>query len=142
MRSDAQAYRTLKIQALESNLHEVLEFIDAGLESVGCGLKTQMMIELAVEELFINIAKYAYAPGTGEATISIRYLDDPKAVEITFEDSGMAYDPLSREDPDITIPAEEREVGGLGIFMVKKSMDDVSYEFTGGHNVLKILKKL
>ena len=142
MRNCADAYTTLTVQAEVSNLPDVLEFVDTELESVGCDMKTQMMIEIAAEELYTNIAKYAYEPGTGEAVIRIRHLEDPKAVEITFEDSGIPYDPLAKEDPDVTMPAEEREIGGLGIFMVKKSMDEVTYEFSGGHNIVRIPKLL
>lgn len=142
MRNCADAYKTLTVQALVSNLPDVLEFVDIELESVGCDMKTQMMIEIAVEELFTNVAKYAYGRKTGESVIRIRHLEDPKAVEITFEDTGIPYDPLAREDPDVTMSAEERAIGGLGIFMVKKSMDDVTYEFRDGHNIVRILKLL
>ena len=90
----------------------------------------------------MNIAHYAYAPGTGSATIHFEARTDPKRAVITFTDSGIPYDPLSRPDPDVTLSAEERQIGGLGIFMVKKSMDDIWYEYRDGHNVLTIVKNL
>ena len=126
------------IDAKVDNLQQVLEFVDAELESVDCPMKAQMQIDIAVEEIFVNIARYAYAPGEGHAVIGI--LAEPGRAEITFADSGMPYDPLAREDPDVTLSAEEREIGGLGIFMVKKTMDDMRYEYTDGQNLLTLVK--
>ena len=99
-----------------------------------------MQIEVAVEELFVNIAHYAYAPDTGSATIRTEITAG--TAEITFIDSGVQYDPLAKPDPDVSLPASERQVGGLGIFMVKKSMDDMRYEYRDGKNILTIVKKL
>ena len=101
-----------------------------------------MQIDIAVEEIFVNIASYAYPNGDGTATISVSESTSPTAIRITFVDSGIPYNPLAKEDPDITLGAEEREIGGLGIFMVKKSMDDVNYEYTHGHNRLTLVKNL
>jgi anti-sigma regulatory factor (Ser/Thr protein kinase) len=99
-----------------------------------------MQIEIAAEEVFVNIANYAYAPDKGRATVRVEVSGDPVMVTITFIDQGMPYDPLEREDPDVTLKAEDRPVGGLGIFMVKKTMDDVSYEYKNGRNILKLKK--
>lgn len=132
--------RSLKIKAAVENLDTVIAFIDEQLEAADCPMKTQMQIELAVEEIFVNIAHYAYAPETGTAVISVDILGS-RAV-ITFEDSGIPYDPLAKPDPDITLAAEDRGVGGLGIFMVKKSMDDVIYEYREGKNILTLVKEL
>ena len=99
-----------------------------------------MQIDVAVEEIFVNIANYAYPSGEGEAVISIEADKDAKSVSILFEDQGTPYDPLKNEDPDITLSADERPIGGLGIFMVKKSMDEVSYEYKDGKNRLTISK--
>ena len=101
-----------------------------------------MQIDVAVEEIFVNIASYAYAPGVGEAGIGIEIGGEPRCARIRFSDSGVPYDPLQRADPDITLPAEEREVGGLGIYMVKKTMDTVSYEHRDGQNLLAMEKRI
>ena len=109
---------------------------------MGCSMLTQTAIDVAVEELFINIASYSYDSGIGTAVVQVSVLDDPLSVEITFIDNGMQYDPLAKEDPDITLPANKRKKGGLGIFMVKKTMDDVTYEYKDGKNILTIRKVL
>ena len=132
----------IKVTALLENLQEVLSFVDAFVEEAGVSMKAQMQIDVAVEELFVNIASYAYAPGTGEATIKIGKDPENNKVFITFVDSGKPYNPLEKDDPDITLSAEERGIGGLGIFMVKKSMDDMLYEYKDGQNIVTITKKL
>ena len=132
--------KELEIQALTDNLPQVLAFVDEQLEAADCPMKIQMQIDIAVEEIFVNIAHYAYAPEVGNAIIRIETFTDPPEVDITFIDSGIPYDPLAKADPDITLSAEERQIGGLGIFMVKKSMDDVRYEYLDGHNVLTLKK--
>ncbi|MBR4223569.1 MAG: ATP-binding protein [Oscillospiraceae bacterium] len=132
--------KELIIDALKENLPQVLEFVDTELEGVDCPLKIQMQVDLAVEEIFINIASYAYDPDVGPATVRVETREDPHQVDITFIDHGVPYDPLAKADPDITLSAEERDIGGLGIFMVKKSMDDVIYEYKDGHNILTIIK--
>ena len=101
-----------------------------------------MQVDVAVEELFINIAHYAYAPQTGPVTVRVETEKDPKAVSITFIDGGTPYDPLAKADPDITASVEERPIGGLGIYMVKQSMDSVDYRYQNGRNMLTIRKKL
>ena len=132
----------LTIEANVQNLDQVLGFVDGQLESLGCSMKVQMQIDVAVEELFVNIASYAYAPGTDSATIQIETERDPLAVSITLIDSGMPYDPLKKPDPDVTLSAEERQIGGLGIYMVKKSMDGMRYRYENGRNILTIRKKI
>ena len=132
--------KTITVQAVIDNLSQVLDFIDTELENAGCGMKSQMQIDIAVEELFVNVSHYAYAPGTGDITVGIRFSSDPDLAEIILKDSGVPYDPLAKEDPDIALSAEEREVGGLGIYMVKKSMDFMKYEYTDGHNIVTIGK--
>ena len=109
------------IPAVLENLDQVLAKVDEVLEESGCPMKTQMQLDIAVEELFVNIAHYAYAPGTGDAFISIETADEPRGVAITFSDSGVAFDPLAKPDPDVTLSAEDRAIGGLGIYMVKKA---------------------
>ena len=130
----------LQIEATEENLPQVIEFVETALESNGCPIKTQMQIVLAVEELYVNIAKYAYAPETGIATIRVDFSADPDSAEVTFMDQGIEYDPLKKTDPDVSLSAEDREIGGLGIYMVKKTMDGVYYKYKDGQNILTIKK--
>ena len=132
----------MDIEAVTENLPNVLTFVDERLERVDCPKRTQMQIDVAVEEIFVNIASYAYAPDKGNATVRVEVLENPLMVSITFIDRGIPYDPLSKKDPDVTLPAEQREVGGLGIFMTKKIMDDVAYEYKDGSNILKLVKRM
>ena len=134
--------KELIIEAKDENLDEVLGFVNAELETCDCDMKTQIQVDVAVEEIFVNIAHYAYNPSIGHATIRAEVTKDPLAVTLTFLDNGVPYDPLAKEDPDITLAAEDRQIGGLGIFMVKKSMDDVAYEYKNGQNILTIKKNL
>jgi anti-sigma regulatory factor (Ser/Thr protein kinase) len=132
----------LDILAKTENLDTVIDFVNEHLEGVECPMKIQMQIDVAVEEIFVNIANYAYGTGEGPATVRINVDNQNKIVDITFIDNGVPYDPLAKEDPDITLSAQERQIGGLGIFMVKKSMDDVTYEYRDGHNILTLKKGL
>ena len=134
--------KELKLEAADENLARVLAFVDGELEALECPQQTQMKIDVAVEEIFVNIAHYAYKPETGLALIRIETQSDPKRVKITFRDWGVPYDPLAKPDPDVTLSAEERQIGGLGIYMVKKSMDDMKYEYVDGQNVLTLVKNL
>lgn len=131
----------LTVDAVVENIEKVTAFVDAQLEELGCPIKAQMQIDIAIDELFGNIAHYAYHPDVGPATVRVEVVEDPLSVVITFIDNGTPYDPLTAKDPDTTLSAEEREVGGLGIFMVKKTMDDIIYEYRNGQNILKIRKK-
>ena len=130
----------LKIAAKRELVDEVTEFVDALLEAHNCSPMAQSQIDVAVDELFINIASYAYSGETGEAVIEVEFPDD--FAEITFRDWGVPYNPLDRPDPDVTLSAEERKIGGLGVYMVKKRMDSVTYRYEDGQNVLTIRRKL
>ena len=132
----------LIVEAKLDNLAQVLQFVDSRLEEEDCPIGLQMKIDVAVEELFVNIASYAYAPGSGSATVRMEVEEDPKTVVITYVEHGVAYDPLAKEDPDVTLSINDREIGGLGIFMVKKSMDDMIYAYENGQNVLTIRKRI
>ena len=134
--------KELTIAATVENLPAVTDFVNEQLEEMDCPMKAQMQIDIAIDELFGNIAHYAYNPDVGPATVRVEVLEDPLSVIITFIDNGMPFDPLSGEDPDITLPAEARAIGGLGIYMVKMSMDDVSYEYEDNKNILTMTKKL
>ena len=133
--------REIEVEATTANLPSVINFVDGCLEDKACPPKAQMQIDVAVEEIYMNIALYAYAPATGKATVRVAFSEEPRAAEITFIDSGVPYDPLAKEDPDITLSAQERQIGGLGIFMVKKTMDDVIYEYKDKQNRLKLIKR-
>lgn len=133
--------RELTVEATIKQIETVTNFVDEQLEAAGCPQKILAQIHIAVDELFGNIAKYAYGDSVGTATVRVENREDPRAVAITFLDRGMPYDPLARTDPDVTLCAEERGIGGLGIFMVKKSMDMMSYQYQDGQNILEIVKK-
>lgn len=130
----------LELSALSENLDYVISFVTEQLENADCAVKQQMQICVAVEEVFINIANYAYAPVTGNVMIEMSC--ENNTAEITFTDKGVPYDPLAKEDPDISLPAEERPIGGLGILMVKKTMDKVTYRRENGCNILNIQKSI
>ena len=130
----------MTIEALLDNFTKVQTFIDSRLEELGCSNKAKFQINVAVEEIFVNIANYAYEPNTGMATIQI--IDSEDTVIITFIDSGKPYNPLETPAPDITLPPEERSIGGLGIFMVKKITDDMKYEYMDNKNILSITKRI
>ncbi len=132
----------IKVEATIENIPKVTEFVDSILEECECPVKVQMQIDVAIDELMSNIAYYAYSQGTGEVVVRAEVSDAPKTVALTFIDSGIQYDPLKKKDPDVSLPVEEREIGGLGIFIVKKTMDDVSYEYRDGQNILTIRKIL
>ena len=134
--------KELTIEAKPENTDEVIAFIDEQLEEYGCGMREQMAIDVAADELFVSIANYAYSPETGYATVLVDVLKEPLTVEITFIDDGKQYDPLTNEHPDTSLPLEERPIGGLGILIVKKTMDVVNYEYKDGKNILTIKKHI
>ena len=134
--------KELTVVATVENIETVTDFVNEQLEALDCPMKAQMQIDIAIDELFGNIAHYAYNPEVGSATVRVEVIEDPLAVTITFIDNGVPYDPLAKADPDTTLSAEERDIGGLGIYMVKKSMDDIAYEYKDGQNILKIKKYL
>ena len=134
--------KQLDVQAIDKNLPQVLAFVDEQLDAADCPKKIKIQIDLAVEEIFVNIAHYAYDPDIGTAIVRVDVLGDPPSVDITFIDNGIPYDPLAKQDPNVKLPARERKIGGLGIFMVKKNMDDVKYEYIDGHNILTMKKGL
>ena len=134
--------KEITLAATVENIETVTEFVNAQLELIDCPIKVQMQIDIAIDELFGNIAHYAYNTEVGNATVRVEISEAPLAVIITFIDNGVPYDPLGKNDPDITLSAEEREIGGLGIYMVKQSMDEITYEYKDGQNILKIKKNI
>ena len=132
--------KVLRVAADTEKLREAQDFVNAILEAHGCPMKTQMLIEMSLEELFVNIAHYAYPEDGGWAEIRAGVTDG--VASITLIDGGIPYDPLAKPDPDVTLSAEERQIGCLGIYMVKKQMDEMAYERRDGQNVVTIRKKL
>lgn len=130
------------VEALTDNLDQVNEFVESMIEDSGCSARTVMQVRISVEEIFVNIANYAYSPEIGKATIAVEVSDDQAMVTIMFMDSGTPYDPLAKEDPDVTLSFEERQIGGLGIYMTKKFMDEMEYKYKDGKNILILKKKL
>ena len=134
--------KSLTVPAELERLQTVQDFIAEELESRDCPMKAQFQIEVAVEEIFVNIVSYAYRPEVGEATIRCAVEEEPLQVTIQFLDHGKPFDPLAKEDADTSGEALEEREGGLGILMVKKSMDDVRYDYENGKNILTIRKRL
>lgn len=132
----------ITLEAAVTNIPAMIAFVDGELEKINCPMKAQMQIDIAVDEVFSNIAFYAYAPGTGDAKILFDYDEAAETVSIIFKDSGVPYNPLEKADPDVTLSAEERQIGGLGIFMVKNSMDEMLYEYRDGQNILTLRKRI
>ncbi len=120
--------KELTLPASRTNIPAITEFVNRELERMDCELKTMAQIDIAIDELYSNIAKYGFDDDGGEVTVTLEIESEPRVVSISFMDEGRPFNPLQKDDPDITLPARERKIGGLGIYMVKKSMDDVRYE--------------
>ena len=131
----------LETEADTANLSEVLSFIGEHIAPLEPSEKAKMQLDIAAEEIFVNIADYAYAPGKGRAKILVETDEEAHEAVITFSDTGRPFDPTAVNDPELSIPAGERTPGGLGIFLTKKLMDGVSYEYRDGKNILKLIKK-
>lgn len=129
------------VAATVENIETITVFINEQLEAAACPMKAQMQIDIVIDEILSNIVHYAYGEKVGDVTVRIEFPDNPKSAVLTFTDNGVPYNPLEQSDPDISLSAEERKIGGLGIFMVKKTMDDMTYEFKDEKNILKITKK-
>ncbi len=134
--------KELTVEATIGSIPVITEFVDEQLEQFGCPMKAQAQIDIAIDELFSNIVHYAYHPGTGPATVRVEVVEEPLSVVITFIDQGVPYDPLAKADPDVTLSADERDIGGLGIYIVKKNMNEITYEYKDGRNILRIRKEL
>lgn len=130
----------ITIEALTDNLQQVIDFATEQLEARDCPMKVVMQMELVIEEIFVNVSSYAYRPDVGDVTICLDFTEEPASVEITFIDSGRPYNPLEKDDPDTTLGIDEREIGGLGIFLVKKNVDEIAYEYTDKQNILRVKK--
>ncbi len=132
----------LEVPSDIDRLYEVQDFVRGSLGDMGASERSLMQLELVVEEVFINIVRYAYPPGTGKIWVGCDVSEDTMSVTLTFTDRGPEFDPLMSPDPDTHAPAEDREVGGLGIFLVKRNVDGISYRRRDGYNILTIEKNL
>lgn len=128
-------------EADDKNLAEVIEFVKSPVQDE-LSLEIENKVELAVEEIFVNVAHYAYGENTGTVTITSSLETEPKRLCVEFCDQGIPFDPLAKPDPDITLSAEDRKIGGLGIFLTKKFMDKVEYRYENGSNILYFEKNL
>ena len=134
--------KELKIEAVPENIEAVIDFVNQELESHDCGFPEEMSIDIAVDEIFANISYYAYGDKTGFAEVSVEITGSPPLARIVFADSGTPFNPLKMPEPDVTLSIEEREIGGMGIHIVRKSMDSVEYLYKDGKNILTIEKYL
>ncbi len=134
--------KELTVEAAVENIEVVTDFVNGELEKLDCPLKAQTQIDIAIDELFGNIARYAYTPDIGKATVQFAVEENPLEVTITFIDNGVPFNPLESPNPDVHLSAEERPTGGLGIFLVKKSMNLVEYKYENGQNILRIKKNI
>ena len=134
--------KELTLTAKTENIEKITAFVDGQLEMYACPPTAKIQIDIAIDELFGNIAQYAYNPGEGPATVRVEVTENPLSVILTFIDKGVPYNPLEKSDPDISLSAEDRQIGGLGIYMVKKTMDEIVYEYKDGQNILKVKKSL
>ena len=132
--------KEITLLATIENIEKVIDFVNLELEEMSCPTDIKMTIDVAVDEIFANIANYAYKPNVGEAKVIVENSDNPKSITISFVDNGIPYNPLIRKEPDVKLSINEREIGGLGIFIVKKSMDNVEYEYKNNQNILRIKK--
>ena len=128
--------------AKTESLNDVLGFVEETLEGFECPMKIQTAVCVAIEEVFVNVAHYAYPDSTGDMTLHIGFDESSRTITFRMTDRGVPFDPLKKPDPDITLSAEEREIGGLGIFIAKKTMDSLSYAYENGENILTMMKKL
>ena len=141
-KKEGAAMKEKVFAASKDALGEVMTFTEECLESFDCPMKSQMAICVAVEEIFVNIASYAYGEGTGDAVLNFSFDESERLMTLVISDEGIPFNPLERDEPDITLSAAERDIGGLGIFITKKTMDTVSYKNENGKNILTMTKKI
>ena len=132
----------ITVNASVNEIRTATEFVNRQLKEIGCSEWFRIQVDIAVDEILGNIARFAYGRNTGSATVRFDTENDPRNIVLTFIDRGKPYDPLTAAVPDISLPAKERSIGGLGLFMVRKIMDDVSYSYRDGQNILTVRKKI
>ena len=130
------------MEAIKENIPRITDLVNTELERLGCSVKAQMAIDIALDEILANISRYAYAPGTGMVEVCVDHDPQNQTAVIIFRDSGIPFDPLQKEEPDTSLSAKERDIGGLGIFLVRKTMDAMEYRREDGFNILTIRKKI
>ena len=130
--------RELTVEAKRENTGRVIDFVSEDFEKLGVPDSVVVILVTAVEEIYLNIAGYAYEDGCGDATIRVETVGN--SITLTFIDSGIPFDPLKKEDPDLSLPIEERPIGGLGVLLVKKTMDEVDYQRKDEKNILTLKK--
>ncbi|MDE6742634.1 MAG: ATP-binding protein [Lachnospiraceae bacterium] len=130
----------ITVEAVMGNLEEIRSFVRKKLNETEGDMLSCITLEMVVEEIYTNIASYAYGKHTGIVTVKYSAKQEPLELIVTFMDHGIPYNPLEHKDPDIKAPLEERKIGGNGILMAKKMMDDMQYEFKDGMNILTIRK--
>lgn len=123
-------------------LSDVLGFVEQMLDSFECPIKIQLALCVAIEEVFVNVAHYAYGEGEGNMSLGIGFDEESRAITFRMTDKGIPFDPLKKPDPDISLSADEREIGGLGIFITKKTMDSLTYTYENNENILTMNKKI
>lgn len=138
-----EKHKSLVVDAVMENLDKVTGFVEHELFLEACPLKVSMQVCVSLEEIYVNVVNYAYPGTTGkcEIILKIESKEEERELVLTVRDNGKPFDPLKKDDPDITLAADERSIGGLGIYMVKKSMDNVTYENISGYNTLTMYKK-
>ncbi|MCQ2419319.1 MAG: SpoIIE family protein phosphatase, partial [Clostridia bacterium] len=129
-------------QAKLEDIPKVTAFVEGELEKLDCPMKAVVQISIAIDEIYSNIVKYGYGNKPGPVKVEVLDHTDEGSVSLRFTDDGMPYNPLTKEDPDVTLSAEERSIGGLGIYMVKKTMDDMKYAYENEKNILTITKHI
>jgi anti-sigma regulatory factor (Ser/Thr protein kinase) len=134
--------KEITVDATIENMNTVTAFVDDFLDQIACPMKSKIQINIVIDEIFGNICHYAYKDSVGTVTVRVESGNTPKAVFLTFTDNGIPYNPLETEDPDITLSSEERKIGGLGIYLVKKNMDEMKYEYVNQQNRLWMEKRL
>ena len=134
--------KEITVDATIENMDTVTAFVDDFLDQIACPMKSRIQINIVIDEIFGNICHYAYKDSIGAVTVRVESGNTPKAVFLTFTDNGIPYNPLETEDPDITLSSEERKIGGLGIYLVKKNMDEMKYEYVNQQNRLWMEKRL
>ena len=138
----ADIFKKIRVAATRENLETVTAFLDEILDEKDCPLKIRLQIDLALEEMYINIANYAYTPRIGEMELHVAFDEAERELTMVLIDSGIPYDPLAKKDPDVKLSAEKRKIGGLGIYLVKKTMDSMAYERRDGRNIVTMTKKI
>ena len=134
--------KEITVDAMIENMNTVTAFVDDFLDQIACPMKSRIQINIVIDDIFGNICHYAYKDSVGAVTVRVESGNTPKAVFLTFTDNGIPYNPLDTEDPDITLSSEERKIGGLGIYLVKKNMDEMKYEYVNQQNRLWMEKRL